>query len=266
MKAFPFLAILTLATLLASCHAGHQTHADTTTTEKHPASHSGHWGYEGMAAPEHWSELSAEFVKCAEGHFQSPIDIGSYAAKEHPGSILQFNYHPSPVDLVNNGHSEQANLKAENTVVANGHAYSLKQFHFHSPSEHQVDGIVYPMEMHLVHSDEDGKLAVIGVFIKEGKENVYLENLWEALPEHAEEHAHPQGPCDVLHLLPAEKTVFHYSGSLTTPPCSEGVEWFVMKQPITLSKEQIEKFEKLYHGNNRPVQAQEARAVEVIGN
>lgn len=223
-----------------------------------------HWGYEGNTSPEHWAELSPEFIKCAEGHFQSPIDLESYVATKQQEAILKFNYHPASVDLVNNGHTVQANVEADDEeLIANDHSYKLKQAHFHAPAEHQIDGIIYPMEMHMVHADENGKLAVVGVFIKEGKGNNALATLWQNLPNQKEEHIHPAQKCDILHLLPDDHTVFHYSGSLTTPPCSEGVEWFVMKTPIEMSKTQILEFKKLYHGNNRSIQQLEERSIEI---
>lgn len=258
IRLLKFLPITALSLFLISCRGV----SDKQTTE---ADHSSpHWRYEGQESPEHWAELSPDFKKCAEGHFQSPIDIESYAAKEQSGSVLTFNYHPSLVDEVNNGHTIQANLEEVNTFTVDEHIYSLQQFHFHEPSEHHLDGIIFPMEMHLVHTDSTGRLAVVGVFIKEGKENRYLSDLWASLPEHVEEHVHPRNRCDLLHLLPEDKPIFHYSGSLTTPPCTEGVEWYVIKEPITLSKDQISRFRELYHDNNRPIQEQEARSLEVV--
>lgn len=258
------LILLLTAALLVYSAIHVLTQADRSRGSENQTSSMVHWGYEGEAAPLHWGELSGDFIQCAEGHFQSPIDIESYQAEAHPGSILDFKYHPSPVDIVNNGHTVQANLEAENILLANDQPYSLRQIHFHEPSEHHIDGVIFPMEMHLVHSDSTGKLAVVGILIKEGRENEVLSTLWEALPKQPEEHIHPRTSCDILHLLPEEKRVYHYSGSLTTPPCTEGVEWFVMEQPITLSKAQINKFRKLYHNNNRPVQEQNSTRVEMV--
>ena len=239
------------------------THAHKSDSKQHHA----HWGYQGEENPEYWGTLSPEFIKCAEGHFQSPIDLETYAAKKQKEAtpILKFNYHPSGIDLVNNGHTVQANVEAKDEeLIANGHAYSLKQIHFHAPAEHQLDGIIYPMEMHMVHADKNGRLAVVGVFIKEGLENETLQALWTKLPKQEQQHVHPKKECDILHLIPELHTVFHYAGSLTTPPCSEGVEWFVMKTPIELSKTQVEHFQELYHGNNRPIQKQEGRVIDKI--
>jgi carbonic anhydrase len=182
------------------------------------------------------------------------------------GHALQFQYHPSSIDLFNNGHTVQANLEEENTLLADGKTYSLKQIHFHEPSEHHIDGIIFPMEMHMVHADSAGKLLVVGVFIKEGPANPYLQTFWDELPAQPETHQHPDSKCKVEYLLPEHKAVYHYTGSLTTPPCTEGVEWFVMEEPIALSKKQIAHFRDLYHGNNRPVQQQTRRQVELLSD
>ncbi len=260
MEKIKFTFLILLGVFLSSCN---QNHLDTHQNEKKDQSHL-QWGYDGITSPEHWAELSPEFIKCAEGHFQSPIDLESYVATKQQRAVLKFNYHPASVDMVNNGHTVQANIEADDEeLIANGHSYKLKQAHFHAPAEHQIDGIIYPMEMHMVHADDNGKLAVVGVLIKEGRENKVLADLWNDLPDQKEEHIHPAQKCDILHLLPDEHTVFHYSGSLTTPPCSEGVEWFVMKTPIEMSKIQISEFKKLYHGNNRAIQQLEERSIEI---
>lgn len=261
MEKIIIAAIIFLSVIVGSCN---QNHLDSQQNEKKDQSHI-HWGYEGNSSPEHWAELSPEFIKCAEGHFQSPIDLESYVATKQQEAKLKFNYHPAPVDLVNNGHTVQANVEADDDeeLITNGHSFKLKQAHFHAPAEHQIDGIIYPMEMHMVHTDENGKLAVVGVLIKEGRENNVLAALWGNLPEQKEKHIHPAQKCDVLHLLPEDHSFFHYSGSLTTPPCSEGVEWFVMKTPIEMSKIQILEFKKLYHGNNRSIQQLEERSIEI---
>ena len=251
MNKVSIIAMLILAISIFSC----QNKSDH--TNKKLSSHKKvRWNYIGSNSPEHWAEISPDFIKCAEGHFQSPIDIESYSSYEEKSGNLQFHYHPSMIDELNNGHTIQCDLEEDNIIIANGNEYHLKQFHFHEPSEHHLDGIIFPMEVHLVHADTNGKLAVVGVFIKEGKENEYLKQVWDNMPKQVDMHMHPKEPCDLPHLLPENKSVFHYSGSLTTPPCTEGVEWFVMKEPISLSKAQIKKFGELYYGNNRPIQVQ----------
>lgn len=253
------LTAISLALTLLACHKTAKVAERTAEQE-----HEDHWGYTGENDPDHWAELSNEFVKCAEGQLQSPIDIQSYKAHEAPAVDLVFNYQPSPVDAVNNGHTVQANLEAENHLLLKQHKYVLKQIHFHQPAEHRLNGIIFPMEIHLVHADSSGKLAVVGLFVQEGPENEVLEELWEHLPAQTQEHYHPQKGLDLVHLLPEEQAVYHYRGSLTTPPCSEGVEWLIMQRPIAMSKEQIQRFMQLYHGNNRPVQELHEREVEVL--
>jgi carbonic anhydrase len=230
--------------------------------ENEQQSHDLHWDYEGQAAPEHWAELSPEFIACAEGHFQSPIDLETYQAIKYQGGILEFHYHASPIDVVNNGHTIMVNVEERNHLLVNEVSYELKQVHFHAPAEHQIDGIVFPMEMHMVHVNEEENYAVVGIFIKEGLENVHLKELWECMPAHFNEHQHAQESCDLRALIPQDQAVIHYTGSLTTPPCSEGVEWYVMETPIEMSKDQINAFKNLYDHNNRPIQNRSARVLE----
>ena len=224
-----------------------------------------HWGYKGEEDPSHWAGLSPEFVRCAEGHFQSPIDIESYASQKTDAIDLDFDYHACSLDIENNGHTIQANPEEDNVISYHGKTFHLRQFHFHEPSEHRLDGIVYPMEIHLVHSDSEGHLAVVGLFVKEGPTNSILEGIWANLPTHVSERTHTQKDCNIAGLLPVDKTIYHYSGSLTTPPCSEGVEWFLVEQPVCMSKEQIQRFRELYHANNRPVMPTAQRKVEYSG-
>ncbi len=215
------------------------------------------WGYTGKASPEHWAKISPDYWQCGKGLFQSPISIESSSIQENPEKLLVFHYQPSPIDVIDNCHTVQLISEEKNTITINGHEYTLQQIHFHEPSEHHVDGIIYPMEMHLVHTDASGKLAVIAVFIKIGKRNEELALVWKALQEDSLKHIYLSTPHDFSRLLPKDKTLFHYTGSLTTPPCSEGVEWLVLKNPITLSRQQIEHYRKRYQSNNRPIQQQQ---------
>ncbi|MBK8564326.1 MAG: carbonic anhydrase family protein [Saprospiraceae bacterium] len=220
-----------------------------------------HWDYQHADA---WANLCQEFKQCAEGNHQSPIDIETVELKEVPGSGLGFRYHASLVDVQNNGHTIEVDIEEPNSLELSGKSFQLKQFHFHEPSEHRLDGVLFPMEMHLVHADTAGHLAVIGIFIKEGHPNEALDEIWRQMPTHPHEHVHAPHALDLAKLFPEGHSFFHYEGSLTTPPCTEGVQWFVLKEPLTLSKQQIETFRRLYHGNNRPVQAANHRAVEVV--
>ena len=211
------------------------------------------WGYDGEVSPEHWAELSPENIKCLEGHLQSPIDILTFESDTFSGSI-EFDYHPSHIDVSNNGHTIQATLADSNTLRVNHHEYRMLQLHFHEPAEHHIDGVIYPMEVHFVHQDKEGSLAVVALLVKEGLENEYLSMIWDDVPEHANEHHEEAKDLLLAEMFPTDKRIYHYLGSLTTPPCTEGVEWFVLDTPIAMSKDQIQRFRSLYHGNNRPVQ------------
>ncbi len=226
--------------------------------------YAGHWAYEGEEGPAKWGELSPDFEACLKGRSQSPIDIRNEigAAKAAP---IKFNYATDVSEILNNGHTVQANLIAGSSITVDGIDYQLKQFHFHTPSENLIHGEAFPMEMHLVHVDKDGNLAVVGVMIKEGKENAALAKLWAQMPHHADDKHALIAKVNPGSLLPDAPGYYRFDGSLTTPPCSEGVRWMVMQQPISASKEQIEMFAEAVHGghNARPVQAVGARVIIV---
>ncbi|MFH7244512.1 MAG: carbonic anhydrase [Spirulina sp.] len=222
-----------------------------------------HWGYVGEAGPDHWGELSPEFQVCGLGREQSPIDLNYPISADL--SPLTLAYQPVPLKLLNNGHTIQVNIAGDsdnggNTLDLDGKPYTLKQFHFHHPSEHTVAGAAFPMEIHFVHTHEDGSIAVLGVFIKEGAENPVLRPIWEAMPSHESEVLTVRNatinPSD---LLPSEGDTFRYFGSLTTPPCSEIVSWLVFQRPIEASRAQIERFSLIFAHNARPVQPQNRR-------
>ena len=223
-----------------------------------------HWSYEGDTSPVHWGELDQANIACVDGTEQSPINIDFSAVEvEKSGGETEIKYKPSSFTIQNNGHTIQANaIDSGNTTVINGKEYKLAQFHFHTPSEHQFNGTNYDMELHLVHKDADGKIAVIGVMIQEGDENKTLADLWNQLPqEETETDISLTKPVDLQALLPKEDIAFHYEGSLTTPPCTEQVNWTVFEAPIEMSKEQIEKFRQLFPDDHRPVQSLNDRIV-----
>jgi carbonic anhydrase len=228
------------------------------------------WHYEGDEGPAHWGTISPKFATCQSGRAQSPIDIVAPARRDTSDAImlkfaptsLRIVHHEHVADAINNGHTIQVNYSEGDTLTVGGRAYQLVQYHFHAPSEHTVDGKQFPMEMHLVHANAEGQLAVIGVLITEGAHNAAFDPIWANLPvtkgvEHHLEHV----TVDVDALLPQARTTYRYEGSLTTPPCSEGVQWFVMTAPIALSAAQIDAFTALFHGNNRPVQSLNERPV-----
>lgn len=221
----------------------------------------GHWSYEGDTGPTHWGELSKDYTACADGSAQSPIDIKNPQSFNLPD--VQFSYVSATPNVKNNGHTIVAEFPEGSGIDLDGQHYNLVQMHFHDPSEHTVDGKQSPMEIHLVHKNADGKLAVVGLLVNEGAANPALDPILSVMP--AEENATKpaSGAVDLGPLLPEDKTAIRYDGSLTTPPCSEGVRWVVLKQPIELSKEQIAEVAKLFAGNNRPVQKVDGRAVLV---
>ncbi len=225
--------------------------------------HQTHWTYEGAEGPEYWGELADTYKSCSTGKNQSPINLDSKAHIEAELSPLTIAYQAGGSEVLNNGHTIQVKYEPGSTLTLDGHDYELKQFHFHSPSENQIDGKSHPMEAHLVHADKDGNLAVVALMFDESAEdNAGLEQFWSQMPAKAEETTALTAKTDVSKLLPADHDYYRFNGSLTTPPCTEGVVWLVMKQPVTVSKAQIEKFTTIMgHPNNRPVQAVNARPV-----
>lgn len=210
------------------------------------------WGYEGEHGPAHWGG------DCKTGQSQSPINLTGAAAGS-PG--LNLNYTTSPVKILHNGHTVQANLDGKSTLTTGGKEYSLVQFHFHAPSEHTIDGKPADLVAHLVHKSADGALAVVGVLFNEGVENSFLGKFWEHLPAQKSPEHDTGVTVDLNEVLPAVRGHYAYSGSLTTPPCSEGVSWFVMHTPVTISSAQLAAFRKVIDKNVRPVQPLNGRAL-----
>ncbi len=219
-----------------------------------------HWGYSGHEGPEHWGELDPKYAPCSEGRNQSPVNLTGMIESELPP--IAINYQSGGNEILNNGHNVGVNYKPGSTITVEGNEFELKQFHFHAPGENTIEGRSYPMEAHFVHTDKEGRLAVISVMFKTGEKNAELEKAWAHMPEKAgEKNALPKS-VDGDNLLPKDRDYYRFSGSLTTPPCSEGVLWLVMKNFDTASKEQIDKFaHTMHHPNNRPVQPLNSRAI-----
>ncbi|UQZ35564.1 carbonic anhydrase [Paenibacillus sp. PK3_47] len=252
----PLLAL----TVMAGCGNNAQNN-NADEAVKAPAApvsaHQAHWSYEGDTSPEHWAELDELFTACSTGTSQSPVNIVQTQVKEDEAlSPVQVKYSPSPVSILNNGHTIQVNLQnQDNTIILEGTAYVLQQFHFHLPSEHEVDGKHAAMELHLVHKSDDGVLAVVGVLITKGADNSELNKLWSVLPsKESEQETAVEGTFDINKLLPADLHSFRYQGSLTTPPCTEGVQWIVLENPVQWSEAQISAFGDIFPHDNRPVQ------------
>ena len=215
-----------------------------------------HWSYAGAEGPEHWGDLSPDYAACKAGRMQSPIDIAVGATGLSVAtSGNDYAYQASPLSILHNGHTVQLNYAPGSSMSVEGETYDLLQFHFHAPSEHTVDGKPYPMEAHFVHKDSHGGLAVIGVLIEAA-----LAEAWAHLPAHeTPEQMIADVSVNASAILPSDGRYHHYKGSLTTPPCSEGVRWFVLTKAISMSAEQIKKFEDAAGPNARPVQPLNAR-------
>jgi carbonic anhydrase len=216
------------------------------------------WSYDGAHGPSHWGDLKPEYAECKKGKHQTPIDIRGAKIVDLPA--IEFSYAPSQFRIIDNGHSVQVNPAPGNYITVGGKRYDLQQFHH--PSEERINGKAYPLVVHLVHKDADGKLAVVAVLLQSGSENPFVEELWKDLPADVEEEHASKHTLDLLRLLPAKRGYYTFAGSLTTPPCSEDVTWFVLKQPVTISKSELATFAKKYSHNARPVQPLNGRAVQ----
>lgn len=222
-----------------------------------PAQETHHWSYSGDTGPDHWSEVSPV---CKLGHAQSPINITHADEKNLP--TLEFSYHSAPLNVIDNGHTVQVNYAPGSTLKVGDKTYELVQFHFHHESETAIDGKHSPLEAHLVHKDKDGNLAVVAVLLQEGEPNPAVATTWSNVPAVKEKADSPEAvEVQAIQLLPANKRYYTFSGSLTTPPCTENVTWLVMADPMSVSKAQIEKFAKLYPTNARPTQPLYGRSV-----
>jgi carbonic anhydrase len=219
-----------------------------------------HWSYEGETGPARWGKLNPLWAKCDSGARQSPIDIRDGIKVDLEPVVV--DYQPTSFNVLDNGHTVQVNLGTGNRITLTGRTYELQQFHFHRPAEEKVDGRGFGMVAHLVHKDSDGRLAVIAVLMEAGKPHSLVQTIWNNLPLEKNEPLVPTSTIDVSQLLPQRREYYTYMGSLTTPPCSEGVLWIVMKEPIQVSEQQMAIFARLYPMNARPVQASSGRLIK----
>jgi len=226
----------------------------------HAHDHAKHWGYAGEVAPSHWAELDPAFETCGIGQAQSPINISKTEKVELPA--LDFQYSQPAPTIVNNGHSVQVNVPAGNFLKIGDKSYELLQFQFHTPSEEQVNGKRAAMVAHFVHKAADGSLGVVAVLLQGGKKNEAFESVFTHLPRTGETISVEDLKLDLAAMLPSNKGYYSFAGSLTTPPCSEGVSWMVLKTPVTLSTKQIGAFRQLFKFNARPIQAVHDRVVK----
>ena len=261
-----------------------------------------HWSYGGEDGPDAWGEMAEDWATCAEGTEQSPLDLVAGApfeaqptttttaedatstrkpartttagagdaaggdAAAWPGAPaeqeIDFQYHASAYQVVDNGHTVQVNMDDAGSMIIDGVPFTLVQFHFHTPSEHLLGGAAYPMEYHLVHRNDADELAVVGVLVQWGAQNETLQPIFADLPG-AGESVERDGTLNPAELLPANRTMVRYNGSLTTPPCSERVRWHVMLTPVQLSKPQVSAFSSVHPGSSRPTQDGNGRSVVV---
>lgn len=236
--------------------------APTATPKKDSHGHEVHWAYEGEGGPDAWGQLKSEFKTCAIGKRQSPIHIEDGQTLQGPAEAIQFSYQPSQGTVVNNGHTIQVDVAGDNSIMVRGSNYKLLQFHFHHPSEERINHKVYSMVAHLVHRNIEGQLAVVAVLLDPGSANGLINKVWTYMPlDSGDTVRMPAGLLDLNELLPKDQRYYQFLGSLTTPPCTEGVLWLVLKQPTTVSPEQLKLFSQLYPHNARPVQPLHGRPI-----
>jgi carbonic anhydrase len=217
------------------------------------------WGYSGADNPTQWGKLDPKFTLCESGRNQSPIDLtGTISGK--PTQLI-FNYQPTPLIVVNTGRTIRVDYTPGSTLSIDGTPYTLLQFHFHTPSEHTIDGQAAAMELHLVHRNSQQELAVVGIMLQSGATNPQIERIWQQIPATGTATTINDTHINATSLLPSSTAHFSYIGSLTTPPCSEGVKWQVLSTPITISPAQLDTFVRLYPLDARPVQARRDRSI-----
>ena len=274
---FSYLGILFILPSILSCNSNTTTESesttkDTATTQVAPASvRPVHWSYSEEGGPAGWGSLSPVYALCGSGRSQSPINLlvntgkGTHDWKvEYKTTRLEISHNQHVEELINNGHTIQVTPQEGSTLSYGGRIYHLKQFHFHTPSEHTVDGKHSPMEIHMVHQSDDKSLAVIGVLVQQGSDNKDFDQLVKHLPNTpGEKKTHDSVSINVGIHVPKDLYAYHYVGSLTTPPCSENVQWLVLRTPITMSNEQLTAFSSRLKNNNRPLQPINERTLTV---
>ena len=251
-KRFVFSSILSLSLILPI----------TAVASEKPGTHKAAWSYSGDTGPAHWGDLSPAYNTCKTGKNQSPIDIKTSIEAKTDGVKMDYSLLVAE-DIINNGHTIQVNIRSGGTIKVDDQTFELKQFHFHTPSENMVNSNSYPLEVHFVHANDEGELAVVALFYQPGQANLALNPLLKHIPMNSGDSKR-LGAKDV-ELFERSKTIknyIRYNGSLTTPPCTEGVRWIVMRAMPSISRQQLDVFQRaLKHPNNRPVQPLNARLI-----
>jgi len=239
-------AMLTAAApAFAQDHAGEHAPAPATPAAAHGPS----WSYDGPTGPRYWGRVDPAYATCDTGQQESPIDLSDAITADI--GPLDVQWRALPGRVFDTGHAIQVEAAIGSNMTMGGQGYQLLQFHVHQPSEHLLNGHRYPLEIHFVHTAPDGSLAVVGVFAEQGAANPILQAVLDGAKEGSEAH---RPTLDLAAMLPDDRDYFRYEGSLTTPPCSEIVNWAVLETPITASTAQIEIFARLHPGNTRPLQ------------
>jgi len=254
-KAARLTLLAALASTLSTTLLSTQANAADLAAEPSPA-----WSYHGETGAGRWGDLAQEYTTCKLGMEQSPIDIRNAVEGNLPA--LAFDYRQTVANVVNNGHTIQVDMVDGGAIALADGKYKLLQFHFHTPSEERIDGKAYPLVAHLVHRNDAGRLAVVGVLFEEGAQNALLERVFSTMSSRIGTAIKLPGGIDANALLPAERAYYAFAGSLTTPPCTEGVQWRILKHPLQISAEQLQAFQRLYPMNARPVQPLNGRTIE----
>jgi carbonic anhydrase len=228
--------------------------------QEHKSNDAHHWTYSGQQGPEHWADLDPKFAACKEGKWESPIDIPEATASDLPPLVL--NYSGTPINIVDNGHTVMVTYAPGSFLTVGKNKYELKQFHFHHPSEELIQGKQFDMVVHLVHQDPEGHLAVVAILLKQGRENPLIAQLRGTVPKEKEHPVTLPGVViNAKDILPSHLGYYTFPGSLTTPPCTEGVTWYVVKTPVEISAAQLDWFAKLYPSDARPIQPLHGRTI-----
>ena len=253
-KLIGLVALVASTVLLVACQSETKT--------KNSKSKDVQWGYTGSTGPDHWGDLSKDYELSKNGKEQSPINITGAEDVDLPE--LNLNNQESEAQVENNGHTIEVSFKnPKNTLTIGNEVYKLQQFHFHAPAENEIDGQTYPLEGHFVYKTDNGKITVISVLYNYGDENQALKQIWDKMPQAANTETELSQPISLDDFYPEDKDYYNFEGSLTTPPCTEGVNWIVFKNQETVSKEQVEKFtQTLGFKNNRPIQDTNGRQIK----
>ena len=256
-----FLSIACLQSFLTDALSGEGMGITLPSHRPHQDSMATRWEYMGVEGPQHWGMLTPEYQACESGNRQSPINIAMPQAG-YGQEQLAFHYRPSHVHELNNGHTIQVSHLSGSRLLLNNQPYALRQFHFHVPSEHHIEGHPFPMEMHLVHQNPKGHIVVIAILMQADAEQPRLQDFWEWLPAQRGHEVSLPLQLNIGDLIPNNTHHYSYTGSLTTPPCSEGVHWLVLKSPIHVTHEEVTQFHHLIGNNARPLQPVLNRTIE----